>query len=87
MTTTTIIITQKLENVLKNVDITFNHSIRYKVKAEVVHFDENGDGRVINIFTNNIYFTHIIPIYLSMKGELSWKRKYILNFTKLKNIG
>ena len=22
-----------------------------------------------------------------MKGELSWKRKYILNFTKLKNIG
>ncbi|MDU4410581.1 MAG: hypothetical protein E7I58_03305, partial [Streptococcus sp.] len=31
----------------KNVDITFNHSIRYKVKAEVVHFDENGDGRVI----------------------------------------
>ena len=31
----------------KNVDITFNHSIRYKVKAELVHFDENGDGRVI----------------------------------------
>ncbi len=42
---------------------------------------------LLNIFTNNIYFTHIIPIYLSMKGELSWKRKYILNFTKLKNIG
>lgn len=28
---------------------------------------------LLNIFTNNIYFTHIIPIYLSMKGELSWK--------------
>ena len=47
MTTTTIIITQKLENVLKMLMATFNHSIRYKVKAEVVHFDENGDGRVI----------------------------------------
>ena len=42
---------------------------------------------LLNIFTNNMYFTHIIPICLSMKGELSWKGKYILNFTKLKNIG
>ena len=42
---------------------------------------------LLNIFTNDIYFTHNIPIYLSMKGELSWKRKDILNFTKLKNIG
>ena len=43
----------------KNVDITFNHSIRYKVKAELVHFDENGDGRVIKyIYEKYLFHTY-----------------------------
>jgi len=46
------------------------------------------DSTQCSIFINS----HDSPYFavckkFKMKGELPWKRKYILNFTKLKNIG
>jgi hypothetical protein len=46
------------------------------------------DSTQCSLFINSYdspYF--LICKKFKMKGELSWKRKYILNFTKLKNIG
>ena len=42
---------------------------------------------LLNIFTNNIYFTHIIPIYTFNERRIIMEKKVHFKLHKLKTLG